>query len=87
MLLDKQQLRIVSGKEKSNDLSITEILSLAHFIRYHYKQHLLELIDVYSQLDAWYGMAMAVKQFNLSFPDFIDSDKPVLKAKQLFHIL
>lgn len=87
ILLDKQQLRIVSEKEKSGDLSITEILSLAHYIRYHYKQQLFELIDIYSQLDAWYGMAMAVKKFDLSFPVFNHSEAPVLKAKQLFHIL
>lgn len=87
ILLDKQQLRIVSEKEESGDLSITEILSLAHYIRYHYKQQLFELIDIYSQLDAWYGMAMAVKKFDLSFPVFNHSEAPVLKAKQLFHIL
>ncbi len=87
ILLQKQQLRIVRSKEKSSSLSITEVISLAHYIRYHYKQQFLELIDVYSRLDAWYGMAMAVKVFNLSFPVFIDSDAPVLKSKKLFHIL
>ncbi|HXS55801.1 MAG TPA: hypothetical protein VN726_06730 [Hanamia sp.] len=87
ILLQKQQLLIVRSKEKSSSLSITEVISLAHYIRYHYKQQFLELIDVYSRLDAWYGMAMAVKVFNLSFPVFIDSDAPVLKSKKLFHIL
>lgn len=87
ILLDKQQLRVISEKQKSEELSITEIISLAHYIRYHYKQQLLELIDVYSQLDAWYGMAMAVKEFELSFPVFYESDAPVLRAKKLFHIL
>jgi DNA mismatch repair protein MutS len=87
ILLQKQQLRIVRSKEKSSSLSITEVISLAHYVRYHYKQQFLELIDVYSRLDAWYGMAIAVKVFNLSFPVFIDSDAPVLKSKKLFHIL
>jgi DNA mismatch repair ATPase MutS len=87
LLLQKQQLRIIGAKEKSSNLSITEVISLAHYIRYHYKQQFLELIDVYSKLDAWYGMAMAVKVFDLSFPVFMDSDAPVLKSKKLFHIL
>ncbi|MEP6627206.1 MAG: DNA mismatch repair protein MutS [Ginsengibacter sp.] len=87
LLLQKQQLRIIGAKEKSSNLSITEVISLAHYIRYHYKQQFLELIDVYSKLDAWYGMAMAVKLFDLSFPVFMDSEAPVLKAKKLFHIL
>jgi DNA mismatch repair protein MutS len=87
ILMQKQQLRIIGAKEKSSTLSITEVISLAHYIRYHYKQQFLELIDVYSRLDAWYGMAMAVKVFDLSFPVFMDSDAPVLKSEKLFHIL
>ncbi|MDQ2718855.1 MAG: DNA mismatch repair protein MutS [Bacteroidota bacterium] len=87
LFLKKQQLAIILYKEKSNNLTIAEMLSLAYFIRYHYKQQLFELIDIYSQLDAWYGMAMAVKKFNLSFPVFDFSDEPVLKVKNLFHIL
>ena len=86
-IIGKQQLNIISQKEKSSNLSITEMLSLAYFIRYHYKQQQFELIEIYFHLDAWYGMAMAVKEFNLSFPAFIFSEDPVLKAEKLYHIL
>jgi DNA mismatch repair ATPase MutS len=87
ILAEKQQLQIISHKEKSSNLSITEMLSLAYYIRYHYKQQLFELIEIYFHLDAWFGMAMAVKEFNLVFPTFIASDEPVLKAGRLYHIL
>lgn len=87
LLVEKHQLQIVSQKEKAEDLTLSEMLSFAHFIRYHYKHNFFELIDIYSQLDAWYGMAMAVKELNLSFPVFVASDEPVLTAKQLYHIL
>lgn len=87
ILIEKHQLQIVLRKEKATDLSHTEMLSFAHFIRYKYKHNFFDLIDIYSQLDAWYGMATAVKEFNLSFPAFISSDHPVLKAKKLYHIL
>lgn len=87
VLIEKHHLQIVFQKEKASDLSNPEMLSFAYFIRYHYKQNFLELIDIYSQLDAWYGMALAVKEFDLSFPVFIPSEEPVLKAKQLYHIL
>lgn len=86
-IIEKQQLDIISKKEKSSDLSISEMLSLANFIRYHYKQNFFELIEIYSHLDAWYGMAMAVKKFNLSFPVFNSSEEPILKAEKLHHIL
>ncbi len=86
-IIEKQQFEIILRKQKSTDLSITEMLSLAYYIRYHYKQQLFELIEIYFHLDAWYGMAMAVKEFHLSFPVFISSDEPVLQAERLFHIL
>ena len=86
-IIEKQQFQIITQKKKSSDLTITEMLSLAHFLRYHYKQNLFELIEIYFHLDAWYGMAQAVKKFNLSFPVFIHSEEPVLKGEKLFHIL
>lgn len=87
VLIERHQFKSLYEKEKSEDFLNHEMLSFAYFIRYHYKQYFLELIDIYSQLDAWYGMAMAVKEFNLKFPVFISSEEPVLKAKKLYHIL
>ena len=86
-IIEKEQFKIIAQKEKSSNLVITEILSLSYFIRYHYKQQFFELIEIYSQLDAWYGMAMAVKEFDLSFPVFTFSEEPRLKAENLYHIL
>jgi DNA mismatch repair ATPase MutS len=87
ILIEKNQFLIVSQKEKAEGMSNAEMLALAYFIRNHYKQNLLELINIYSQMDAWYGMAIAVNEHKLTFPVFISSDQPVLKSKQLYHIL
>jgi DNA mismatch repair protein MutS len=86
-LIEKHQLNIISAKEKMSDLSMQEMLGLAHFIRYHFKQNLLEIIEIYFQLDAWYGMAIAVEEYKLVFPNFIVSEKPDLKVKELYHLL
>jgi DNA mismatch repair protein MutS len=87
ILVEKTQLDIVAKKEKVSDLSMAEMLNLASFLRYHFKQNLLEIIEIYFQLDAWYGMAMAVKEYNLVFPEFIISGKPEMNIKSLYHIL
>lgn len=87
VLILRSQFQVVFDNEKAEDLSRTEMLSFGYYIRYHYKQYFFELIDIYSQLDAWYGMAMAVKEYKLSFPVFISSEDPMLKAQQLYHIL
>ncbi len=85
--MEKQQLNIIQSKKKSSDLSMVEMLSLANFTRYHFKQNFFELIEIYFQLDAWFGMAMAVKEFNLVFPVFSSAAEPQLKADGLYHIL
>lgn len=85
--LQKNHLQIIRDYEKKEQLSPSEIIALGYYLRYHYKQTLLELIELYFQLDAWYGMAKGTKELNLIFPVFKESAEPVLKATQLYHIL
>ena len=86
-VIEKPQLEIVRERKTAADLSNAELLRLGHFLKYTYKRHLLELVDIYAQMDAWYGMAQAVKKFNLIFPEFIRSEQPCLQATQLHHTL
>ena len=86
-IIEKDQFTIISKKEKSDDLSMMEMLHLANFLRYNYKQNILELIDIYSQLDAWYGMAMAMAKYDLVFPQFIEDATSVVNLTGLYHIL
>lgn len=86
-ILNKEQFAILVRKEKADDLSMTEMLRLASFLRYHYKQNIFELIEIYSQLDAWYAMATAMDKYDLVFPEFIESSIPVVNATRLFHLL
>lgn len=44
-------------------------------------------MDIYSRLDAWYSMAIAVKHYNLSFPVFVKQETPMIEADGLYHIL
>ncbi len=75
--------KYASGKELPNG----ELLQLAHFIRYKYKINVLDLLAIHARLDAWLGMAKAVKKYNLVFPTFIKNDKPVLQVQGLYHLL
>lgn len=86
-IIEKDQFIIISKKEKPDDLSMMEMLHLANFLRYHYKQNIFELIEIYSNLDAWYGMAMAMQKYDLVFPEFIEDATPVVNVTGLYHIL
>ena len=86
-IINKDQLAIIANNHKAADLTITQQLRLANFIRYHYKINMQDLLNIYAQLDAWYGMAMAINEYGLHFPEFIESDQPLLKVEGLYHIL
>lgn len=86
-IIDKEQFNVIENNNKATDLTIAQQLQLGNFLRYHYKRNMLDLLDLYSQLDAWYGMAMAVKTYGLHFPEFLESDHPLLHVEGLTHIL
>ena len=48
---------------------------------------MLDLVVLYAQIDAWYGMAQAVRKFGLVFPAFVQNEEPVIEAKGLYHLL
>ncbi len=85
--IDSGPLKIIAENNKAADLTVPQQLQLAQYIRYHYKQHMLALVAIHAQLDAWYGMAMTVKKYGLTFPEFVDSKHPMLEVKGLYHIL
>ena len=67
--------------------STRENLYFGYHLRGRYRTDTLELIDIFSRLDAWYSMAVAVKTYNLTFPEFIEQETPMVAAKGLYHIL
>ncbi|MEO5944624.1 MAG: DNA mismatch repair protein MutS [Ferruginibacter sp.] len=86
-IVTKEQFAVVEKYKRSEELSNAQKLELAHFIRYGYKHNMLELVVLYAQIDAWYGMAKAVEKFGLVFPDFVESDEPVIETTGLYHLL
>jgi hypothetical protein len=86
--LDAQtsEFQIIKKNNKATNLSIAQQLHLGHFLKYQFKRNMQELLNYYAQLDAWYGMAMAVKEFQLHFPELVEIDRPFLQAKGLYHL-
>lgn len=86
-VLREQPLQELSTTKRGDLFSIRQNLYYGHFLRGRHKSHSLELIEIFCRLDAWYSMAVAVKKFNLAFPEFIESDTPLVEAKGLYHLL
>ena len=86
-IITKDQFKVIEKNKNADELSNAQQLELAHFIHYGYKHNMLDLVVLYAQIDAWYGMARAVQKFKLVFPDFVQNDQPVIEAKGLYHLL
>ena len=86
-LLHRPEIVEMLAYKKVQPLSPEKFLQYAFYIRNHFKQQTLELIETFSMLDAYYSMAIACKKYNYCFPDFIASNEPTLNAIQLYHPL
>jgi DNA mismatch repair ATPase MutS len=85
--LKEEPLARLAATRPDEKLDIEANLYFAYHLRTRYKTDTLELIDVFSRLEAWYSMAMAVKTYDLQFPEFVEQEEPFLKADGLFHVL
>ncbi len=86
-LLNEEPLQRLAQTKSTTAFSMQDNLYYAYHLRVTYRSEALELIDIFSRLDAWYSMAVAVKTFNLQFPHFTEQDLPYFKAEGLYHLL
>jgi len=63
------------------------VLSYCHFFLYHYKNNTLELLEYYYELDAYYSMAMASKNYHFVFPRWLENNTPIFEVTAAIHPL
>jgi DNA mismatch repair protein MutS len=86
-LLSRPQVKRLLQKENAKELSVTDTLNEGFFLRHEFKNNCLELIELYSQLDAFYSMAVACYNYHYTFPQLLETSEPHLVATQLYHPL
>lgn len=86
-LLKEAPLDELATLPQGHRFSPRQNLYFGFHLRGRYRSSILELIDIFCRLDAWYSMAVAVKTYNLSFPEFVEQDTPLVEAQGLYHIL
>jgi DNA mismatch repair protein MutS len=91
-LLDNDTVRALAGTQPGIKYRPTQVIQFGYYIRSHFKTAAISLIEIYTQLDAWYSMAMATRHYNFTFPVFREQTPnqqsgPYLDARALYHIL
>jgi DNA mismatch repair ATPase MutS len=87
MLLQHRQLDELGARQDRKSFSVRETVYYGRFFHDHFRHHALTLIQIFSQLDAWYAMAKAMQVYNLSFPVMTEQEDPYIEAKGLHHLL
>src|SRR6478735_4046160 len=78
----------LSQMEKGKTFSMSETVHYGRFVREHFRNHCLELVNIYGRIDAWHSMAKAMKNYQLVFPEFIQDERaPFIHSEGLYHIL
>lgn len=86
-LINKPVLIELRQHERGKAFSLTETLHYGGYVRNEFRVPVMELINIYGRIDAWYSMAMAINKLGLCFPEFVDQQQPLIDARQLYHIL
>jgi DNA mismatch repair protein MutS len=85
--LKLEPLQQLAHRNAEQKFTINENIYFAYHLRVHHRAITQEMIDVFGRIEAWHSMAMAVKTFNLQFPNFREQEQPFLKAEGFYHIL
>lgn len=86
-LLKEKPLLQLANSNADEKFTPEKNLYFAYHLRGKYKTDTLELIEIFSRLEAWYSMAMAMKKFDLKFPEFLEQEEPYFEAGGLYHVL
>ena len=87
MLTNKPVIKKMMDLKKNESLSIIQYLTFGRYLLHYYKNEALELVDIYSRLDAYHGMAVACEKYSLCFPEVVATNEPFIEATNLYHLL
>ena len=87
ILINQREFHDIVAMHERGTLNFVQILRYDKLIRRKHKKVLWELTELYTRLDAYHSMAMAIRHFRLNFPMFSEEGKPHIEIKQLYHMI
>lgn len=87
VLIQHKEFQDVVQLKANGNFNFVQILRYDKLIRSRHKKALWELTELYTRLDAYHSMSMAMRHFSLNFPVFSEENKPHIAIKQLYHLI
>ncbi len=78
---------LASIDQQYKTTSPQQILNLAYFFIYNFKNNIRSLLDYFYDLDALYSLAKAHSNYQFTFPSWVDDTKPYLSVTHAVHPL
>lgn len=85
-MLELEAIRKLAATEAGHIFTSKEIFYYCFHLRL-LRNEIHDLMDVYFRLEAWFSMAKGVRDYRLTFPEFIESKAPHYEAKGLYHLM
>lgn len=87
VLINQPEFHDIVQLHTEGRFNFVQILRYDRLIRRRHKKILWELTELYTRLDAFHSMAVAIRRFSLNFPLFSEENKPHISITQLYHLI
>jgi DNA mismatch repair ATPase MutS len=85
-ILDVDAIKHLSATETDHRFTSKENFYYCYHMRL-LRNEIHEMMDIYYRLEAWFSMAKAVKDYKLTFPEFVEGNKPCVEVKGLYNLM
>ncbi len=85
-VMSDEDIKSACSVKNIHSLGFIDSITIDHWFRTKHKRKIVALIDIAYKLDVYLSMAKASKELNLTFPEIIDSEIPVLEIEGLYHL-
>jgi DNA mismatch repair ATPase MutS len=86
-LIKNRIIQELSTRDPLKQLTLVETIYYGRFLKEQFRNAMQELIAIYGRLDAWYSLAIATRNYQMTFPEFRVQAQPLIDAKELYHLL
>ncbi|BDX39523.1 DNA mismatch repair protein MutS [Tenuifilaceae bacterium CYCD] len=85
-ILNEKDIKMACEIKNVQSLDFIDLITIDQWFRSTHKLKILTLLEIAYTLDAYTSMAKANKQYNMNFPEIVDSENSVLEVENLFHL-
>ncbi len=85
-ILSESDIKDACNVNNIQTLGFIDLVTIDQLFRSAYKIKISRLIEIAYILDVYLSMAKSVKSFSLTFPEVINTEKPIFEIEGLYHL-